>query len=187
MASPLTPAGAVLPTRALLIKSQWLEPIFSGRKTWEVRGRDLRIRGRVCLASEGKLVGEVEFTDSLPIGVRDAGNSLVSVPGYDRNFIGLQANKDKTCIEDVTVLTYTRLFAWVMKDVLRYAVAIPYNHPLGAQQFVDLTRPGVVSATATSTSSSATVSEGQRIGKCGFQKTANILSSRALSASSMSE
>ena len=67
-----------------------------------------------------QLVGEVEFTDSLPIGARDAGNSLVSVPGYDHNFIGLPANKDKTCMEDVTVLTYTRLFAWVIKDVCRW-------------------------------------------------------------------
>ncbi|CAE7539565.1 unnamed protein product [Symbiodinium sp. CCMP2456] len=148
MASPPTSAGAVLPARALLIKPQWLEPIFSGRQTWEVRVRDLRIRGRVCLASEGKLVGEVEFTDCFPIGARDAGNTLVSVPGYDHNFMGLQANKDKRCIEDVTVLTYTRLFAWVTKDAFRCVAAIPYSHPLGAQQFVDLTRPGVVSATA---------------------------------------
>ena len=159
MASPLSPAGAVLPTRALLIQPQWLEPILSGRKTWEVRGRNLRIRGRVCLASEGKLVGEVEFTDSFPIGARDAGNSLVSVPGHDHNFVGLPGNKDKTCMEDVTVLTYTRLFAWVIGDVCRYSVAIPYNHPLGARQFVDLTHPGILSTAATSTGSSVTVSE----------------------------
>ena len=135
---------ARLPARALLIQARWLEPIFSGNKTWEVRGKNLHVRGRACLANGGYLVGEVEFTAAHPIGARDEGNTLVAVPGHEHHFIGLRHNQDKTCVEDVTIFTYSRLFAWVMENPRRYSQPIPYCHPLGAIQFVDLTRPGVV-------------------------------------------
>ena len=101
---------ARLPARALLIQARWLEPIFSGNKTWEVRGKNLHVRGRACLANGGYLVGEVEFTAAHPIGARDEGNTLVAVPGHEHHFIGLRQNQDKTCVEDVSIFTYSRLF-----------------------------------------------------------------------------
>ena len=144
MAGAEVPAPAGLPARALLIQARWLEPIFAGDKTWEVRGKNLHLRGRACLAHGGHLVGEVEFIDTHPIGTRDAGNALVAVPGHEHHFIGLQQNQAKTCVEDLTIFNYSRLFAWVMKNPRRYTQPIPYRHPVGAIQFVNLTRPGVL-------------------------------------------
>ena len=81
MAGAEVPAPAGLPARALLIQARWLEPIFAGDKTWEVRGKNLHLRGRACLAHGGHLVGEVEFIDTHPIGTRDAGNAPRSSTG----------------------------------------------------------------------------------------------------------
>lgn len=135
-----------LPSRALVIHAKWLEPIFSGKKIWEVRGQSLKLRGRVSLACEGQLVGEIEFTDALRVGERDAGNTLVAVRGHEQHFIALPKNKEKTCVEDLAAIPYTRLYAWVMTNPRRYSHPICYRHPQGAQKFVDLTRPGVVPA-----------------------------------------
>lgn len=36
-----------------LIKSPWIDYIFDGRKTWEIRGSNTKIRGSVALIKSG--------------------------------------------------------------------------------------------------------------------------------------
>ena len=56
--------------KGLLVKSPWVDFILNGKKTWEIRGSNTRIRGRVGLIKSGsgtvmgtvKIVGSQELT-----------------------------------------------------------------------------------------------------------------------------
>lgn len=134
-----------LPARALYIKEQWAEEILEGRKTWEIRGRRLHIRGRVALAASGtgRLIGEVVFVDCLEVGHRDAAGALV--PGAEADlFIGRPDNYCKHGISDVSQVTYARVYAWVMEAPRRYHPAVPFQRKAGQVGFIDLTQDKVL-------------------------------------------
>ena len=87
-----------LPARALLVQPHWCDEILAGRKTWEIRGSSLGVRGRVALAAcgTGTLVGEITFVDALPVGRRDEGGTLLAVPGNEIHFMALPEKHEQT-------------------------------------------------------------------------------------------
>ena len=119
-----------LPARALLVQPHWCDEILAGRKTWEIRGSSLGVRGRVALAAcgTGTSVGEITFVDALPVGRRDEGGTLLAVPGNEIHFMALPENMSKQGVNDLNSIRYRRC-----------SVPAPYW-----RQFVDLGRPGIL-------------------------------------------
>ena len=138
-----------LPDRALVLKPNWIEEILAGRKLWELRGENLHLRGIVALAAKGELFGEVTIEHAMLVGIRDAEGTLLAPAGNEQNFLALPANMDKHRVKDLNSISYSRVFAWVMSGPLRYASRVPYRHSPGAIKFVDLTKPGVLTAVPT--------------------------------------
>lgn len=111
---------------ALVIKGKWLDLILNGRKTWEIRGTSTHVRRVVRLAQSGTghLVGEARVTNCFCIDREDLPN-----------------HTDKHCIQDVSIVTYRRIYAWVLQDAMRYPEPTPYKHPRGAITWVRLDAP----------------------------------------------
>lgn len=109
----------------LIIKKQFLDKIFSGVKTWELRGSKTHKRGRIALieSGSGKVMGECYLLDCIgPLDEQTFSN-----------------NSNKHCSSsDFKDKTYKNLFAWVLKDAKRYSKPHPYNHPSGAIIWVKL-------------------------------------------------
>ena len=59
-------------TVAFVLQWCFLQRIFDGAKTWEVRGQPCKKRGRVGLASQGQTHGTVEIVGCRRIGRRDS-------------------------------------------------------------------------------------------------------------------
>ena len=51
--------------KGLIIKERWLDEIFAGRKTWELRGSRTSARGKIGLieSGSGTVVGTCELVD----------------------------------------------------------------------------------------------------------------------------
>ena len=116
-------------TRALIIDSPWIDYILDGSKTWEMRTRATKLRGRIGLIRKGSglIVGEVTLVDSLPAQPRE---QLLATTSYHR-----MAPAD---IRSGAVARWR--CPWVLKDVKRYIKPIPYEHPQGAVIWVDLSK-----------------------------------------------
>lgn len=149
LADPAVPAVAPQlqrPGVALVIKKRWCDEIFEGSKVWEIRGSSLAKRGRICIAQSKSqmLVGEVEIVNCLKVGRKVDGklvpwsNSRQDV----QNFIGARENLPKHCVEDLSWVPYSKVFAWVLDKKLRYAEPQPYRHKKGCIQWVKL-EPGL--------------------------------------------
>lgn len=59
--------------KGLIIKSPWIELILEGKKTWEIRGSNTKIRGPIVLIKSGskKAFGEVNIIDSRELCLED--------------------------------------------------------------------------------------------------------------------
>ena len=104
--------------KGLIIKEKWLNKIFEGVKTWEIRGCATKIRGKIYLIQSGTkhIFGECELIDCIKIDLED-----------------YQLNTDKHKIEtNLEILPYKNTFAWVIKNARKYKQQIPYKHPMGA-------------------------------------------------------
>ena len=56
--------------KGLFIKEPWITLILEGKKTWEIRGSNSHIRGRIALigSGTGEVKGYVDIVDSIPLG-----------------------------------------------------------------------------------------------------------------------
>lgn len=109
---------------ALIVKAPWTDLILDRKKTWEIRNQPTNIRGFVKLAESGtgKLVGQVRIADCIKIRQSE-------FPKYVKKH--RVAN-----LKDV--LGYRRIYAWVIKDAVRYVQPPAYEHPPGAIIWVRL-------------------------------------------------
>ena len=110
------------PSRALTIRAPWVNFILDGAKTWEICGRPAAYRGRLMLAQTGTGVisGEVTFVECRQL----QWSEFFRYVRYHR-------------VESYApVAGYTRLYAWVFADAVRYWRPVPYRHPYGAVGFV---------------------------------------------------
>ncbi len=114
--------------KALVVKKEWLDLILdgdkSGKKDWEIRGSNTRVRGRIGLIESGSglVVGEAELTDSFKVGLYT-----------------LEENKKRHRIEVIEAeKMYDDPHVWVLRNSKRYEKPIPYKHPQGAVIWVNL-------------------------------------------------
>ncbi|QHE62565.1 ASCH domain-containing protein [Rossellomorea vietnamensis] len=111
--------------KGLIIKSPWIELILEGKKTWEIRGSNTKIRGPIALikSGSGMVYGEVNVRDSKELTLKDYQVS--------NEFHRVQS-------ESLQALPYKKTFAWVLEKPRIYKEPIPYKHPMGAVIWVNL-------------------------------------------------
>jgi hypothetical protein len=111
--------------KGLIIAEPWIGLILAGRKTWEMRSRDTRVRGPIALIRKGSktVVGIAELVDTRPnlsMGALRANGAKHRVPVAD---IG----------RDFKWTT-----AWVLENARPLSRPVPYPHPAGAVIWVEL-------------------------------------------------
>lgn len=110
--------------KGLILLPFWANLIVKGKKTWEIRSRNTKIRGRIgIIASKlGVIVGETELVDSFPLT-----KEL------------FEDNRDKHCIDcEFEALPKNYRYVWVVKNSKEYIRPVPYTHPQGAVIWVNL-------------------------------------------------
>lgn len=102
---------------ALIIKREWLELIFAGKKSWELRGCNTTKRGRILLIESGSkhIVGECCLDNSVSVDLKT-----------------LKQNEDKHQVKNLYKTPYKNTFSWVISRPQKYEKPIPYKHPNGA-------------------------------------------------------
>ena len=101
----------------LIIKKFWLNKILAGDKTWEIRGSRTHKRGEIYLiqSGSGTIVGKGSLVDCKgPLSVEE-----------------LKETYPLHQIEDLSIVKYQKVYAWVLKDAERIE-EVPYVHPQGA-------------------------------------------------------
>ncbi|MBN8191206.1 ASCH domain-containing protein [Bacillus sp. NTK074B] len=113
--------------KGLIIRAPWIDYILKGEKTWEIRGSNTAVRGRVGLikSGTGTVVGTVEIKDSIELTLED----------YRENSIRHGANG-----KDVVSLPYKKTYAWVLDQPTLFDEPFPYKHPMGAVIWVNLSK-----------------------------------------------
>lgn len=110
--------------KGLIIKEKWLNKIFSGKKTWEIRGSNTKIRGKIYLIQSGTkhIYGECDIIAVKKLTLED-----------------YQINIDKHCIKQgIEQLPYKNTYTWIISNVKRYENPKPYKHPIGAVIWVNI-------------------------------------------------
>ena len=114
-------------TRGLIIDSPPIDRILAGAKTWEMRTNTTKVRGRVALIRKGSgtVVGSVELVGC--VGPLTRADMLVNVDQH-------QGSPDRIERGEFDKWRY----AWVLRDVTKFATPVPYRHPSGAVIWVTL-------------------------------------------------
>lgn len=109
--------------QGLIVKEYWLKKILSGEKPWEIRSTNTKKRGKIALIQSGtsKIFAYANLVDSFPVTRED-----------------LERNKDKHCIEDLSIISYKKPHAWVLNDIEVLDTPIPYKHKQGAVIWVNI-------------------------------------------------
>lgn len=113
-------------TRALLVRDPWAGLIVDGLKIWELRSSRTSVRGRIAIARSGTgtLIGSATLIDVIgPI-------PKVDLP---QDFARHLVEPDQAA-----QVNYSRIFAWVMSEPVRFPDPIQYTHPQGAVIWVKL-------------------------------------------------
>jgi len=110
--------------RGLLVKKPYIDLILSGKKKWEVRRRNTRIRGRIALVWNNKVWGTVEIVDvrAFPVDVM-----------AERNEHGVSADEIRRYGKGKATL-----YAWILENPRPINPPVPVNVPRGAQVWVKL-------------------------------------------------
>ena len=118
------------PRYALTIKPKWCHKIFHEGKVWEIKGKACHkhLNERICVAASGTgtLVGEVTIQESRLISRQE-----------------LEANIHLHRIDDLSIVRYAKIHAWVLADPQEYPEPVPYERPTGCVDWVDLAYDGV--------------------------------------------
>jgi hypothetical protein len=109
--------------KGLIIRSPWIDDILDGRKTWEIRGSNLTIRGPIELirSKSGLVVGSCEIVGCIEL-----------------TLMSYQANQSCHLATDLDCLPYRKTYAWVIQNPVRYRHPRRYDHPNGAVVWVRL-------------------------------------------------
>ena len=129
-----------LPNKGLVVREPWASRLVSGTKVWELRGRATTFRGRAAIiaAGTGSVVGEVNFEDCFLVAINNNNGALMPPPEDPTKFMCLAENQPKHGLTDFSLVTYKKVYAWVVASPLKYDNPIAYTHPQGAVQWIDL-------------------------------------------------
>ena len=111
--------------RGLIIREPYVKLIVEGKKTWELRRLNTKIRGYVALMYRGKLYGFAKLNDVFKMKV-------------DK----LKKYYSKHLTENVAIDKYANdkaeLYVWIFSDPIKLPKPIDISYPKGAQVWVKL-------------------------------------------------
>ena len=109
----------------LIIAEPWISCIINGHKTWEMRSRNTRMRGRIALIRKGSktVVGVADLVCTLPKLSQAKLRECVDKHRVPENQIG----------EDFKHNT-----AWVLERARSLSRPVPYLHSAGAVIWIKL-------------------------------------------------
>lgn len=115
--------------KCLIIKKEHLDRILDGSKTWEMRSRMTKVRGKIGLieSRSGLIVGECEIYGCVDM-------SCFSSKVLRDRFFGWHRCYDTSALEKWNK-------AWIVENAKRYDEPIPYKHPQGAVIWVNVEVP----------------------------------------------
>ena len=113
--------------RGLIVKSPWIDYILNGSKSWELRKKNSKIRGRIFLIrSGGDIEGEIHMSESIgPLEPQE----LLS------NLDKLQVSAER--INEISNDGKDR-YAWVLNSPKKYLTSVSYEKKPGAVVWVNL-------------------------------------------------
>lgn len=111
--------------KGLIVKEPWIDLILEGIKIWEIRGSHVHKREKIALikSGTGMIYGTVEIADSI----------MLTSEQYHTSFKCHRIPDTK-----IKPLPYKKIYAWVLKNPVKFQNPIPYNHPQGAVIWVNL-------------------------------------------------
>jgi hypothetical protein len=114
---------------AIPIQSPMIDDILSGVKKWEIRSKFTKKIGPVALirSKSGTVVGTATLSEVI---------QLTPQLAYENtDIMGFRPLTKKEAKE------MEGLYAWVLKDVVKFKTPVPYKHPSGAVTWVTLDEP----------------------------------------------
>jgi hypothetical protein len=114
--------------KGLISKSPHIENILMGKKTWEIRGCNTKIRGEIALikSGSGTVVGKCHLVDVIA----------------QLTLADLEQNIDKHCVPisefGAVFGGYKKIYAWVLSCPKTLEIPMNYKHPQGAIIWVNL-------------------------------------------------
>ena len=111
---------------AIPIREPWIDMILDGEKTWEIRSKFTKKIGPVGLirSKSGTVVGTAILAEVIQLTAKMAYEKF-ALMGFDP-----LTRKEAKEMEG--------MYAWVLKDVVKFKKPVPYKHPYGAVTWVTL-------------------------------------------------
>ena len=113
------------PGYALTVLPEYCHKILHEGKVWEIRGQACRkhLNEPICIAESGSgmLVGEMTIRECRRVSREE-----------------LEANRQQHMIDNLDVIEYETIYAWILTDVRAYSQPVPYQRPVGTVNWVDL-------------------------------------------------
>lgn len=98
--------------KGLVVKEPWIDLILDGKKTWEIRGKNTNIRGKIALikSGSGHIFGTAILTNCFEVKREDftAGFKNHNIP-------------------DTVDIPYKKIYAWELGTPKRFEKPIPTN------------------------------------------------------------
>jgi hypothetical protein len=111
--------------KGLIIDEPWVSMIIAGKKTWEMRSRDTKIRGRIAIIRKGS---------KAVVGVADLVGTVLKLSRSD-----LRANVAKHQVRASGAGENSKYdTGWVLERARPLPQPVPYRHPAGAVIWVNL-------------------------------------------------
>jgi len=121
------------PTSALLVKKHWAMKILRGEKTVEIRSCATKKRGRIAIASEGKVLGEVDLKDSFQIAFNDRHGRMHDMAPYNFSLMYAQHR-----VESSSQIKYRKVFAWALENPKLYDQPVDLHMKRGCVVWVKM-------------------------------------------------
>lgn len=114
---------------AIPIQTPMIDDILDGFKKWEIRSKFTKKIGPVGLirAKSGTVVGTATLAEVIQLTPKLAYENT--------DIMGFRPLSRKEAAE------MDGLYAWVLKDVVKFKTPVPYKHPSGAVTWVTLDEP----------------------------------------------
>ena len=111
---------------AIPIQTPMIDGILNGHKVWEIRSKFTKKIGHVALirTKSGTVVGTANLAEVIPLNPKLAYENTAKM-----GFRPLSMDEAKEL---------DGMFAWVLKDVVKFKTPVPYKHPSGAVTWVTL-------------------------------------------------
>lgn len=107
--------------------------ILRGEKTVEIRSCATKKRGRIAIASEGKVLGEVDLKDSFQIAFNDRHGRMHDMAPY--NFSLMYAQRR---VESSSQIKYRKVFAWALENPKLYDQPVDLHMKRGCVVWVKM-------------------------------------------------